>query len=113
MNSWAQRHLTELEAAAGQPVLAAERVIKSARRRGHQHVPATGFILAVTATELVALRASPFLSRPRHVFARWRFDEGTTLVAAPLGRLRLVMPDRSVITLRPYGTRSVTHLAER
>ena len=90
----------------------ADRVI-AARRRSARQVPPVGFVLAVTDRRLVALKASTWLARPVAVLTSWDYDEGATLAAAPLGRLRLVLPDRSIVTLRPLGLRSVSHLARR
>ena len=107
-----QRAVIEPLLDPGETLLDADRVI-AARRRSARQVPSVGFVLAVTDRRLVALKASPWLARPTSVLTSWDYDEGATLAAAPLGRLRLVLPDRTVVTLRPLGLRGVSHLARR
>lgn len=114
MTAWADRHRATIERALepGEELRDAERVL-ALRRRSVTQVPRVGFVLAVTDRRLVALKASPLLARPQRVITSWTYADGATLAPAALGRLRLVLPDRTVVTLRPYGPRSVSHLARR
>ncbi len=111
---WAHRHRTAIALALeqGEQLVDADRVIATQRRRARgTSVPRVGFVLVVTDRRLVALKASRGLARPGRVIADWTYDSGASLASAPLGRVRLVLPDRTVVTLRPYGPRSVAHLA--
>ncbi len=114
MSQWLERNRGAIEDVLDddERLVDADRVIAS-RRRSVRHVPRVGFVLAVTDRRLVALKASPLLARPQHVLASWTYDEGAALSPARLGRVQLVLPDRYVVTLRPFGPRSVTHLARR
>jgi hypothetical protein len=94
----------------GETLRDADRVI-AAHRRSVRHVPRVGFVLAVTDRRLVALKASAWLARPERVVMSWAYDDGARLASAAMGRLRLVLPDRSVVTLRAFGLHRITHLA--
>jgi hypothetical protein len=82
------------------------------RRRAAAALPRFGFVLVVTDRRFVVVRASRWLARPGAVIASWPFDEGYTLGPGSrlLGRVHLVLPDHAVITLRPFGGRSLAHL---
>lgn len=115
MSQWFSRHRAEIDAQVRDhgPVRGAERVIATGRRRlGGSVVPRTGFVLAVTDGALVALRASPWLARPGAPIATWELDAGARVARSRLGRLHLVLPDRTVVTLRPYGFGRIAHLAD-
>jgi hypothetical protein len=111
---WLERHRDVISARLdpGESLVVAAGVIATGRRRRRSSgVPTRGFILAVTDRRLVALRASTWRARPGEVLDAWTFDEGAVLARGMFGRIRLVLPDRSVITLAPFGTWSVRHLA--
>lgn len=117
MNAWAQRHRAALEAALedGETLRAADRVITTGRRRRPANMPRTGFVLVVTDRRLIALAASRWMARPRHLLESWRYEDGYKLAAGArwtFGRVHLVLPDRNVITLRPFGGRRLNHLAD-
>jgi hypothetical protein len=117
VNGWATRHRAILEAVLdnGEELRAADRVIVRARRRRRpSDMPRAGFVLAVTDKRLIAFTGSRWLTRPQRVVASWPFVEGYKLAPASalsLGRVHLVLPDRSVVTLAPFGGRSLAHLA--
>jgi len=67
-------------------------------------------VIGVTDQRVLIWRASTWLARPLNVVTSWSFNDGVTVAAAPLGRLRLLLPDRSIVTLRPYGGRSLHDL---
>ncbi|HUR76391.1 MAG TPA: hypothetical protein VMZ22_00455 [Acidimicrobiales bacterium] len=119
MNTWAQRHRDALEAALddGEELVAAERVIAPGRRRRRpRDFPRGGFVFVVTNRRYIALEASRWLARPGPVIASWPFEAGYALGAGSpwtSGRVHLVLPDRSVVTLAPYGGRSLGHLLAR
>jgi hypothetical protein len=116
-NEWARHHEDELLALldAGEELWGAERVMVAgrARRTAPHGLPRGGFVLVVTSRRVLALSASRWLARPGQVVAAWTYDEGIKLTpgSAVLDRLRMVMPDRSIVTLRPYGVRTIRHLA--
>ena len=118
MNRWATSHEDALRTLLepGEELRGAERVILGARdRRKQRNLPRSGFVLVVTDERVIAAEASFWLARPGLVIASWRYDEGAKLAPAGVwlwGRLRLLLPDRSVITLRPYGLRAIAHLAK-
>ncbi len=111
--SWAERHRAAIETAldAGEQLRDADRVIVTGRGKRSRAVPRRGFVLAVTDRRIVAFSASTWLARPGQVIAAWAYADGAALSRAPLGRVRLVLPDRSIVTLASYGLRSVSHLA--
>ncbi|MBA2355797.1 MAG: hypothetical protein H0V80_14160 [Acidobacteria bacterium] len=113
MNAWAQRHREALESALehDETLRGAERVMATNRRRASRSLPRGGFVIGVTDRRIVIWRSSTWLSRPLDVATSWTFHEGVALAAAPLGRLRLLLPDRSIVTLRRFGGRSLRHLA--
>ncbi len=113
MNAWAQRHREALESALedGETLHGAERVVAAKRRRPDRRLPRGGFVIGVTDRRIVIWRSSTWLSRPLDVVRSWSLHEGVTLSAAPLGRLHLLLPDRSVVTLRSFGGRSIRPLA--
>lgn len=114
VTSWLDRHRDTLASLLepGETLLDADRVLPR-RRTQSTRVPRAGFVLVVTDRRFVAVSATTWLARPRAVVTSWAYDDGATLTPAGLGRVRLVLPDRSIVTLRPYGPRSVTHLARR
>ncbi|HVV36087.1 MAG TPA: hypothetical protein VHC63_05740 [Acidimicrobiales bacterium] len=95
----------------GERLMAAAGAIVNRRRRRGGALPHGAFVLAVTDRRLVAFAGSPWRVHPGALLASWAYDEGARLVAAPLGRARLVLPDRSVVTLGPYGRWSLRPLA--
>ncbi len=97
----------------GETLFDADRVIVGGRRRRPRGLPRGGFILAVTNRRFIALAASRWLAHPGEVLTTWSYDEGYALASAPFGRVHLVLPDRSVVTLRPYGGRRISHLAAK
>ena len=116
MNAWALRHRAALEAALedGETLRAAERVIATGRRRASRDVPKYGFVLVVTDRRLIALAASRWLARPGPVVESWPYAAGYKLAARSrwtFGRIHLLLPNRNVVTLRPYGGRRLNHLA--
>ena len=85
--------------------------IASRRRRRGRDVPSRGFVLVVTDRRLIAVGASTWLARPTGiVLTSWAYDDGATLSPARFGRARLVLPDRTVVTLAPFGGWSLKRL---
>jgi hypothetical protein len=114
MNRWATIHEEAFRALLepGEELRGAERVIVAGlARRRRRDFPRSGFVLAVTDRRVISVAASRWLARPGLALASWRWEEGVALRASRLGRLHLVLPDRSVVTLRPFGLRSIAHLA--
>ena len=111
--SWIERHRAALQATLedGETLLDADRVTVSRRRRVPRALPQRAFILGVTERRIVAWRASTWLARPLEIAASWNHSEGVALSSAPLGRLHFLLPDRTIITLRPYGGRNIKRLA--
>jgi hypothetical protein len=99
------RHRKRLEAALepGETLFDAAGAIVGRRRRRGGPLPKGAFILAVTDRRLVAFAAAAWRLAPGDVITSWRYDDGARLGRAPLGRVRLVLPDRSVVTLSPFG----------
>jgi hypothetical protein len=95
----------------GETLVAAAGAIVARRRRRASGLPRRGFILAVTDKRLVAFEASTWRVTPLNIITSWSFDDGVRLVPAPLGRARLLLPDRSVVTLAPYGGWTLRRLA--
>jgi hypothetical protein len=95
----------------GESLLAAAGAIVSRRRRRSGVLPRKGFVLAVTDRRLVVFAASTWRVEPGEIIASWTKHEGARLVPAALGRARLVLPDRSVVTLAPFGGWSLRRLA--
>jgi hypothetical protein len=109
---WFDRHRTALEAdlAPGELLLDADRVQVTSLRRVPRVLPGRSFILGVTNRRIVVWNASTWLARPRSFATAWPFEEGVALSNAPLGRLHLLLPDRTIVTLRSYGSWSIRHL---
>jgi hypothetical protein len=107
------RHRMRLEAALepGENLRDAAGAIVGRRRRRGGRLPKGAFILAVTDQRLVAFATTAWRLEPGDVVTCWRYDDGARLGRAPFGRLRLVLPDRSVVTLAPFGGWSLGRLA--
>jgi hypothetical protein len=102
---WLDRHRSALEAALepGEKFVAAAGAIVTRRRRRAGGLPRRGFVLAATDRRLIAFAASTWRAAPGEILASWSYDEGARLVPAALGRARLVLPDRSIVLLSPFG----------
>jgi len=102
VNRWAHRHEAALTAAleSGEVLLAADRAVAPRRRRATRALPRSGFVIGITNHRILIWRGSTWLTR-----------DGAALGAAPLGRVHLLLPDRTVVSLRPYGGRTLRHLA--
>jgi hypothetical protein len=111
--AWLERHRSALDAALepGETLVAAGGAIVSRRRHRVHGLPRKGFVLAVTDRRIVAFTASTWRATPGVLITSWSFDEGARLVPAALGRARLVLPDRSVVSLSPFGGWSLRPLA--
>jgi hypothetical protein len=107
------RDYASLQAALepGESLRAAAGAIVSRRRRRRDALPRRGFVLAVTDRRLVVFTASTWRATPGEVVTSWTYDEGARLVPAALGRARLVLPDRSIVMLSPFGGWSLRPLA--
>ncbi len=110
---WFSRHRGALEGdlGPGEQLLDADRVRVSRPRRSPRSLPRGGFILGVTDRRIAMWTASTWLARPEALAISWSYDEGIVLARAPLGRLRLLLPDRTIVTLNSYGSWSIRHLA--
>jgi hypothetical protein len=96
---------------SGELLIDAAGAIVSRRRRRGGYLPKGAFILAVTDRRVVLFAATAWRLNPGIVITSWSFDDGVRLVRAPFGRLRVVLPDRSVLTLAPFGGWSLMRLA--
>ena len=113
--SWIERHRDDLERGLepGEQLRDADRVRVSRPRRIPRPLPPGGFILGVTDRRLVVWNATTWLTRPLDIATSWYHEEGVALSRGTLGRLHLLLPDRTIVTLRAYGSWSVRHLAPK